>query len=77
MTSSSFFVAFNGKGNIYVMIESIFSVILMAGILIASWFITSQFARWMYRRCQRCGTLNAKRRLECRNCSYLFSDVSS
>lgn len=77
MTSSSPRLAFYGKGNIYLMIESIFSVILTAGILIASWFITSQFARWMYRRCQKCGTLNAKRRLECRNCSSLLSNGSS
>ncbi|HZN06457.1 MAG TPA: hypothetical protein VFB65_06715 [Pyrinomonadaceae bacterium] len=40
-------------------------LILILGI---SAFITSWFARTMYVRCVSCGTLNAKRRDECRSC---------
>jgi len=38
-------------------------------ILGGSAFITSWFARTMYVRCTTCGTLNARRRTECRSCS--------
>jgi len=37
-------------------------------ILGGSAFITSWFARTMYIRCSGCGTLNARRRSECRSC---------
>jgi uncharacterized OB-fold protein len=30
--------------------------------------ITNWFARTMYNRCESCGTLNAKRRSQCRAC---------
>ncbi len=58
------------------MVESVLSAVLLAAILVASWFLTDRFARWMYRRCEQCGTLNAKRRLQCRNCSHPFSGSS-
>jgi uncharacterized OB-fold protein len=41
----------------------------MGGILIASAFITNWFARTMYNHCGNCGTLNAKRRAQCRSCN--------
>ena len=43
-----------------------------AGVLVvilgASAFITHWFANNMYIRCAACGTLNARRRTECRSC---------
>jgi hypothetical protein len=45
------------------------SVALMLGILIASALITNWFARTMYNRCAACGTLNARRRDNCRACN--------
>ncbi|MBI4618251.1 MAG: hypothetical protein HY720_31925 [Planctomycetes bacterium] len=46
---------------------------LVAGtILVAAWFATSWYARAMYRVCQGCGTMNAKRRGDCRNCGKPF-----
>jgi hypothetical protein len=41
---------------------------VLIGILGVSAFITSWFARNMYIRCAACGTLNARRREECRSC---------
>ena len=59
------------------MVESILSAVFLAAILVASWFITDRFARWMYRRCEKCGTLNAKRRAHCRSCSHPLAGTSS
>ncbi len=50
------------------MAETIFSVLLLAAILYLSAVITNRFARWMYYRCENCGSLNAKRRTACRVC---------
>ncbi len=50
------------------MAETIFSVVLLAAILYLSAVITNRFARWMYYRCENCGSLNAKRRTACRVC---------
>ena len=41
---------------------------VLIGILGVSAFITSWFTRTMYIRCVACGTLNARRRTECRSC---------
>ena len=41
-------------------------------ILGVSAFITSWFTRTMYIRCSACGTLNARRRSECRSCKSQF-----
>ena len=41
---------------------------LLVVILGGSAFITHWFANNMYIRCAACGTLNAKRRQECRSC---------
>jgi hypothetical protein len=50
--------------------------LLNAGVLIlilgVSAFITSWFTRTMYIRCSGCGTLNARRRSECRSCSSVL-----
>ncbi|MDQ3919376.1 MAG: hypothetical protein M3348_12965 [Acidobacteriota bacterium] len=48
--------------------DTLVSVLVLVGILAASAVITSWFARTMYNRCASCGTLNAKRRAQCRSC---------
>ncbi|HEX8353780.1 MAG TPA: hypothetical protein VF611_12820 [Pyrinomonadaceae bacterium] len=48
--------------------DALLSVLVLAGILVASALITNWFARTMYNRCAPCGTLNAKRRTHCRSC---------
>jgi hypothetical protein len=49
--------------------DTILSLLVIAGILIISAVITNVFARAMYNRCRKCGTLNAKRRDNCRACN--------
>jgi ribosomal protein S27E len=46
------------------------SVALAIAILGGSAIITQLFARAMYLRCPKCGTLNARRRVHCRNCGW-------
>ena len=48
--------------------ETLLSVGVLVGILGLSAVITNWFARTMYNRCARCGTLNARRRAACRSC---------
>ncbi|HXS00317.1 MAG TPA: hypothetical protein VN724_07095 [Pyrinomonadaceae bacterium] len=48
--------------------EFLLNAAVLIGILGGSAFITSWFARTMYVRCSACGTLNARRRTECRSC---------
>jgi hypothetical protein len=48
--------------------DTLLSVVVLAGILLVSALITNWFARTMYNRCSSCGTLNAKRRPQCRSC---------
>jgi rRNA maturation endonuclease Nob1 len=48
--------------------DTLLSIAVLGGILLVSAVITQWFARTMYRRCAACGTLNAKRRAECRSC---------
>jgi hypothetical protein len=48
--------------------DTLLSVLVLVVILGVSAFITSWFARTMYNRCASCGTLNAKRRANCRSC---------
>ena len=50
------------------MSDTLLSIAVLIGILLASALITSWFARTMYNRCAGCGTLNAKRRAQCRAC---------
>lgn len=48
--------------------ETLLNLALLVGILGASTLLTELFARKMYFRCEGCGTLNAKRRSQCRKC---------
>jgi rRNA maturation endonuclease Nob1 len=48
--------------------DTLLSIVFLVVILLFSAFITSWFARTMYSRCTRCGTLNARRRDACRSC---------
>jgi len=51
------------------MMDTLLNIAVFVGILGASAVFTEWFARKMYYRCRRCGTLNAKRRSQCRQCS--------
>ena len=53
--------------------DTLLSLLVLVGILAASAFITSWFARTMYNRCAACGTLNARRRTHCRSCGAELS----
>jgi hypothetical protein len=48
--------------------DTLLSILVLVGILALSAIITNWFARTMYNRCANCGTLNAKRRAQCRSC---------
>lgn len=48
--------------------ETVVGFAVLAAILIVSALITNWFARTMYNRCGSCGTLNARRRQQCRSC---------
>jgi hypothetical protein len=50
------------------LIETLLSITVLVVILLLSALITNWFARTMYNRCTACGTLNAKRRTQCRAC---------
>ena len=50
------------------MLDTLFSLALLVGILGLSAIFTEWFARRMYYRCRKCKTLNAKRRPQCRHC---------
>jgi hypothetical protein len=50
--------------------ETVLGFAVLAAILIVSALITNWFARTMYNRCDNCGTLNAKRRPQCRACEH-------
>jgi len=52
--------------------DTLLSILVLVGILAASAFITNWFARTMYNRCAACGTLNAKRRAQCRSCGEVI-----
>ena len=49
--------------------DTLLSAALLIGILLLSALITNWFARTMYNRCTACGTLNARRRANCRACN--------
>ena len=49
--------------------DTLLSLALVLGILVLSALITQWFARTMYNRCAACGTLNARRRANCRACN--------
>ena len=52
--------------------DALLSVLVVVVILGASALVTNWFARTMYNRCRSCGTLNARRRLECRACNQVL-----
>lgn len=49
--------------------EALLNAAVAVGILGGSFVVTQWFVRKMYYRCRRCGTLNAKRRSQCRQCA--------
>jgi hypothetical protein len=55
--------------------DVLLNVVMMVAILGLSAVITQLFARAMYIRCAGCGTLNAKRRTNCRTCQALLRDL--
>ena len=48
--------------------DTLLNIGIAIAILGGSYAITHFFARAMYLRCTACGTLNARRRTNCRNC---------
>ncbi len=50
------------------MAETLLSIVLVIAILGVSALLTHLFARAMYVTCPKCHTLNARRRVRCRNC---------
>ena len=52
--------------------DVLLNVIVLILILGVSALITQLFARAMYVRCGDCGTLNARRRTNCRTCQTLL-----
>jgi hypothetical protein len=62
--------------------STLVSIALAVAILGGSAVITHLFAHAMYLTCPRCRTLNARRRVQCRNCGWelrrtVFSDNSN
>jgi hypothetical protein len=53
--------------------DTLLSIVVLVAILLVSALITNWFAKTMYNRCLKCGTLNAKRRTHCRACQTAFS----
>ena len=52
--------------------ETFLDVALVIAILGGSALITHLFARAMYITCPNCHTLNARRRIRCRNCGNVL-----
>jgi len=52
--------------------DLLLNLVVLVAILGLSAVITHLFARTMYLRCVACGTLNARRRINCRNCQALL-----
>ena len=50
------------------MLDTVLNIGLLVLILGTSAWATNAYARAMYNRCDGCGTLNAKRRAQCRIC---------
>ena len=48
--------------------DTLLNLAVAVGILGLSAVLTGLFTRKMYYRCRQCGTLNAKRRTQCRAC---------
>jgi hypothetical protein len=54
--------------------DFLLNVLVVVLILGSSALITNLFAKAMYLRCTACGTLNARRRQNCRNCEVVLRD---
>lgn len=52
--------------------DTLLAVLLVGGILVVSLIFTQLFARAMYLHCRSCGTLNARRRVQCRECGEVL-----
>lgn len=52
------------------MSSTLVQILLAAGILGLSALVMHLFARAMYLTCPKCRTLNARRRVQCRNCAW-------
>jgi hypothetical protein len=50
--------------------DTILSLLVLGAILVVSAIVTNVFASRMYNRCAQCGSLNAKRRSQCRICNH-------
>ena len=48
--------------------ETLLSIVVVIAIFGVSAVVTHLFARAMYITCPECHTLNARRRIQCRNC---------
>lgn len=54
--------------------EMLLNIALAVVILGGAFLLTHFFARWMYITCTSCGTLNARRRSQCRKCAEPLRD---
>jgi len=52
--------------------DTLLNLAIFMGILGLSAVLTELFTRKMYYRCRQCGTLNAKRRTQCRSCGQVL-----
>ncbi len=50
--------------------QNFLGILLVIAILAGSAILTQIFARWMYLVCPKCRTLNARRRVQCRQCGH-------
>jgi hypothetical protein len=55
-------------------LDTLLTILVLGGILVASAVLTSLFTRRMYYKCPGCGALNAKRRSQCRICGSPLKD---
>lgn len=59
------------------MLELMSNIGLLILILGSSAWITNAYGRGMYNKCDNCGTLNAKRRRQCRKCGTSMTLLQS
>jgi hypothetical protein len=50
------------------LLDTLLTIAVLGGILVISAVLTNLFTRKMYFKCGECGSLNAKRRTQCRVC---------
>lgn len=56
--------------------DVLLNLVLLVGVLGGAAVFTHLFTKAMYLKCAGCGTLNARRRTQCRACGRPFSAVS-